>query len=174
MKKIWLCMITILAVVSLSACSTSPKKDNSSSDKSFKESVSLQSESESEYLSKSYSISESESIERQSASISIAKSESESKSIAESSASVADSISKSNELASSSQEAAIALERNSQDTETTTASDPNSRTVYVVNNGTTNVYWYSQTAIHPIPKNPVISMTEGEALAQGLHHSKTE
>ncbi|MGF7496273.1 hypothetical protein [Lactococcus lactis] len=172
MKKIWLCMITILAVVSLSACSTSPKKDNSSSDKSFKESVSLQSESES--LSKSYSISESESIERQSASISIAKSESESKSIAESSASVADSISKSNELASSSQEAAIALERNSQDTETTTASDPNSRTVYVVNNGTTNVYWYSQTAIHPIPKNPVISMTEGEALAQGLHHSKTE
>lgn len=172
MKKIWLCMITILAVVSLSACSTSPKKDNSSSDKSFKESVSLQSESES--LSKSYSISESESIERQSASISIAKSESESKSIAESSASVADSISKSNELASSSQEAAIALERNSQDTETTTASDPNSRTVYVVNNGTTNVYWYSQTAIHPIPKNPVISMTESEALAQGLHHSKTE
>lgn len=172
MKKIWLCMITILAVVSLSACSTSPKKDNSSSDKSFKESVSLQSETES--LSKSYSISESESIERQSASISIAKSESESKSIAESSASVADSISKSNELASSSQEAAIALERNSQDTETTTASDPNSRTVYVVNNGTTNVYWYSQTAIHPIPKNPVISMTEGEALAQGLHHSKTE
>ena len=87
---------------------------------------------------------------------------------------MADSISKSNELASSSQEAAIALERNSQDTETTTASDPNSRTVYVVNNGTTNVYWYSQTAIHPIPKNPVISMTEGEALAQGLHHSKTE
>ena len=172
MKKIWLCMITILAVVSLSACSTSPKKDNSSSDKSFKESVSLQSQSES--LSKSHSISESESIERQSASISIAKSESESKSIAESSASVADSISKSNELASSSQEAAIALERNSQDTETTTASDPNSRTVYVVNNGTTNVYWYSQTAIHPIPKNPVISMTEGEALAQGLHHSKTE
>ncbi|WP_270220313.1 hypothetical protein [Lactococcus lactis] len=170
MKKIWLCMITILAVVSLSACSTSPTKDNSSSDKSFKESVSLQSES----LSKSYSISESESIERQSASISIAKSESESKSIAESSASVADSISKSNELASSSQEAAISLERNSQDTETTTASDPNSRTVYVVNNGTTNVYWYSQTAIHPIPKNPVISMTEGEALAQGLHHSKTE
>ncbi|MDT2917059.1 hypothetical protein P7H93_10935 [Lactococcus lactis] len=172
MKKIWLCMITILAVVSLSACSTSPTKDNSSSDKSFKESVSLQSESES--LSKSYSISESESIERQSASISIAKSESESKSIAESSASVADSISKSNALASSSQEAAIALERNSQDTETTTASDPNSRTVYVVNNGTTNVYWYSQTAIHPIPKSPVISMTEGEALAQGLHHSKTE
>ena len=32
MKKIWLCMITILAVVSLSACSTSPTKDNSSSD----------------------------------------------------------------------------------------------------------------------------------------------
>lgn len=56
----------------------------------------------------------------------------------------------------------------------TTTETENNRTVYVVDNGTTSVYWYNDSAIHPAPKHPVISMTESEALARGLHHSKTE
>lgn len=55
-----------------------------------------------------------------------------------------------------------------------TTETENNRTVYVVDNGKTSVYWYNASAIHPAPKHPVISMTESEALAQGLHHSKTE
>ena len=56
----------------------------------------------------------------------------------------------------------------------TTTEDNNNTTVYVVDNGTTKVYWYSASAIKPTPKNPVISMTESQALAQGLHHSERE
>lgn len=55
-----------------------------------------------------------------------------------------------------------------------TTEDANNRTVYVVNNGTTKVYWYNESAIHPKPTHPVIPMTEGEALARDLHHSQTE
>lgn len=49
-----------------------------------------------------------------------------------------------------------------------------SQTVYVVGNGTTKVYWYSKADIRPVPKNPVISMTEAQAIARGLHHSQKE
>mgnify|MGYP002761515775 CR=1 FL=1 len=89
-------------------------------------------------------------------------------------------ISQSNEIEASKQaeaqrqaEAQAAAQQQAQ-TDISTTENPNNRTVYVVNNGKTHVYWYSPSAIHPKPKYPVISMTEGEALARGLHHSQTE
>lgn len=82
-------------------------------------------------------------------------------------------ISQSNEIEASKQAEAQAAAQQAQADIATTEAE-NNRTVYVVNNGTTHVYWYDPSAIHPAPKHPVISMTESEALAQGLHHSKTE
>lgn len=88
-------------------------------------------------------------------------------------------ISQSNEIEASKQaeaqrqaEAQAAAQQAQADIATTETE--NNRTVYVVDNGKTSVYWYNASAIHPAPKHPVISMTESEALAQGLHHSKTE
>lgn len=88
-------------------------------------------------------------------------------------------ISQSNEIKASKQaeaqrqaEAQAAAQQAQADIATTETE--NNRTVYVVDNGKTSVYWYNASAIHPAPKHPVISMTESEALAQGLHHSKTE
>lgn len=88
-------------------------------------------------------------------------------------------ISQSNEIEASKQveaqrqaEAQAAAQQAQADIATTETE--NNRTVYVVDNGKTSVYWYNDSAIHPAPKYPVISMTESEALARGLHHSKTE
>ncbi|WP_081166691.1 hypothetical protein [Lactococcus garvieae] len=88
-------------------------------------------------------------------------------------------ISQSNEIEASKQveaqrqaEAQAATQQAQADIATTETE--NNRTVYVVDNGKTSVYWYNDSAIHPAPKYPVISMTESEALARGLHHSKTE
>jgi hypothetical protein len=48
------------------------------------------------------------------------------------------------------------------------------QSVYVVDNGTTKVYWYASADITPKPTAPVIQMTEAQAIAMGLHHSAKE